>query len=1078
MLKIKTKKTKKFLAGLGVLGMLFFQAAPIFQAQASTQDIIDWMLENGSGMAGVGTTNTYTGLGNSSSLVGSSYVAALSSEKGPSVAVSFSANEPFADGVKVTATAVPGGFLDKTNDLYFTWYIKHKGCELKNNVGGNNSCDLDGDEDITENDWKIAAARIIAKGDFVLEDANYSSTSGFDEDAAGVEANPSVENEWVINFKRNGNGDLEDSNDSSDDILNCYVQEPKTGFVYEIRETTPIFNSCPNGYHPACTKDTTAACDVLNPLFTNPSGSISKSISNNFNACAVDAEGDDKDDAEKVLDCDIKNAEDLRNFESYAECKNGGEPICVSENGSNSELKKDSDGTLLGIIFAKDKIGESSENDTNGVCSALAKPNESADPDFAAPPNFLDNTQPLIAASSEACSVVVDGLINGVTSSGSTVATGNDELDLLETGFNENESTCSFEKGNNLCKHLFPYFPKKKVVVNGEEIDLSNKMTGDGIFSMEEKEFWGTDPKNASTNGKQKDEASVMGLGVDQFSWLYSAGDEVGVVVEGTSTMTTEHADSSYRRMWAFSKGVCTELEDLGKESSVDNGERGFYVDNESNNGILTASFDLDMCLEENLIKPEAEQSGVSSMKIELSATPENPINDPEGSGDIVTVAASAQNTANLSNIYYDWKIEKSGDGANIPNDNTAWTDITTDMINKYKSLSQSDKQGVGKKELNFWLNLPENVADPSKEGVFYLRIRVTATEQSGSNSQTSKGAIVIKVREQGKRIATYYTSVSDSGMFGFVGGGSASGLMCNDLQGRNNCMVTKNQIIGLKVPNEDNDLSGFSWKVNNVPMACTSNMSSLCGSADSNILFVPILGNVGEVVNVVVTAISKKTGETIELSRRFIIVEPQMQITSGAGSGFWPRLLGYYKDLNGNKYPDYSTKVYETNPGNNVSISATALSSQGFSGQDFSWNVDGVLQDNSSETLSFVVDRPIGDSYNIGLVLNDLHTPEQDKQANNLRRALFDNWEVDPEEYIDNNVSANIEIVVVGTPQQASAELKQGGIFAGLAANLPENLMFLLKITLTSFLIIFSMGLIFAFVPESIFEKERKNTD
>jgi hypothetical protein len=39
----------------------------------------------------------------------------------------------------------------------------------------------------------------------------------------------------------------------------------------------------------------------------------------------------------------------------------------------------------------------------------------------------------------------------------------------------------------------------------------------------------------------------------------------------------------------------------------------------------------------------------------------------------------------------------------------------------------------------------------------------------------------------------------------------------------------------------------------------------------------------------------------------------------------------------------------------------------------------------------------------------------------------------------------------------------------------LPEQALFLLEITLTAFLLMLSMGLLFAFIPESLFEKSKK---
>lgn len=94
------------------------------------------------------------------------------------------------------------------------------------------------------------------------------------------------------------------------------------------------------------------------------------------------------------------------------------------------------------------------------------------------------------------------------------------------------------------CGHLFPNSP--------------SDTTGDDSFSSSEEEFWHTNPKNKDTAQTGKtDEANVVGLGKNVFSFTYTAGDQIGVVVEGVSIEPTQYADASYRTMWAFTKNKC-----------------------------------------------------------------------------------------------------------------------------------------------------------------------------------------------------------------------------------------------------------------------------------------------------------------------------------------------------------------------------------------------------------------------------------------------------------------------------------------------------------------------------------------
>lgn len=1077
------KKNKKMLALVGVVGMIFLQIFPT-QLQAA-QTISSLSAANGS----VDAVKM-------DALVSS----AANKASGPMVELIFKSSNNFKAGSVVTATATEGGFLDSAEKHYFTWYLKHPGCDLTSGwwkSGATESsgskiktCDLDGDNIITPNDWKITASRIIVKGDFIKAEDTYKNiTSPTGGDAAGgTESIPSVTDKdegWVKNFTRDDDGDLMEENDK--DAPNCYVQQGSSGISYELRGTEVDFNSCPDGYHPACIKNITANCNVLNPLFssnpvpllclTEPTKSdpvqcpYPKSIENGFSACAVNHE-DTNANIDSLFSCTVANETDMRNYKTSLACEDSSEiPLCTTgadpasaTNTDLTDLSSTPTGALLGRIFQK--VGTSSENETNGVCDTLAKANTNILP-LDPPPAYLDNTQANVL--NESCSYLASGLVNGIKTdnttavagftipSGTTIATANPTLN----------PTCTFTKGENLCKHLFPYFPEKTATVKGSTIDLSNEITGDGKFTIEEKEFWGADPTVASTNRKGKDEANIMGLGVNSFSWTYMAGDEVGVVVEGTAAQGTEHNDSSKKTMWAFSKGTCSELEET-KTKDIETGERAFYM--EDGIGILTTNFDLDRCLEENLVEPD--NGGASNMKIDLKATPVDPINDPSGSGDIVNVSAGVQNVENLSKVYYEWSIEISDSGSTFPPEDAAWTDITTDMV-KYSSLSEADRRGLGKNMLNFLLNIPTEVADPNGEGIFYLRVRVVSTEQTGAGSQTAKGSIIIKVSQQGNQIMAYAVTATESGSLDLTSGGSASGLICNDLAGKSICSVTKNEIVGIMIPNEDGDLSGFEWKVNGVSMTCSSDVSPACG-AGGNVLFFPILGNVGESINVIATGLSKKTG-TFKISRYFVIVEPQIQIISTDTTSVWPKLIGYYKDLDGARSPDYSSQVFETSPAKTVTLNAVVYSAWSYQGREFSWTIDGQIQNDSSDTMSFVVDRNVGDNYNIGLVLIGANTPEQEKQANNLRKALLKNWNISPEDdYLENLDAANIQINVVDAPFQTITRASQPGIFASLITNLPEQIMFLLKITLTSFMLIFSMSLLFYFIPESFFEKTK----
>ena len=78
-------------------------------------------------------------------------------------------------GEKVTATAYATGFQDGAEDLYFVWYLKHKGC--KGQEGNRNLalCDANKNGEFSETDWMVEAMRINATNGFDSSTADYSS---------------------------------------------------------------------------------------------------------------------------------------------------------------------------------------------------------------------------------------------------------------------------------------------------------------------------------------------------------------------------------------------------------------------------------------------------------------------------------------------------------------------------------------------------------------------------------------------------------------------------------------------------------------------------------------------------------------------------------------------------------------------------------------------------------------------------------------------------------------------------------------------------------------------------------------
>ena len=964
----------------------------------------------------------------------------------PTVTVFFDSSEINQPGGRMVATATPGYFNNASDPskLYFTWYLKRKGCEKDDSVGDNNTCDLDGNNKINENDWKIAATRLIVSGFFDKTGVDYDKLQGIGSDDSGFVVTPGVDQKkgsldigWRNGFLRDSGGELYQENTESDDVANCYVQAPVSGQVYELRKTISDFTeTCTEGYHRACVSNQTVNCDVFNV--------INADYQETFNACGVASERSDHADAFCKVEDDIA----LKNFKAVVACEDQNNlPLCVKNDSSspalssNMEYKNNSSATL-GVLVGT-KLGTSvGVDDTfnNKMCSAVAKQ------DTVNAGLFLTNTNPLFGQSAEKCDVLKAGLIAG----DSTL-----------------KPICSFQKGANLCKHLFPVLPKSVKTDNGKQAVI-----GDGEFNVAEKAFWGADPTKVATLGLGKDEQRAVGLGVNTFQWVYTTGDEVGVAVEGESTEPTQHEDSAYQRTWAFSNGTCKVLDELEKNNTLTNqnsseNTRGFYI--EGNYGILTAQLDLNDCLEENLLDPRDNEGSSSKLNVQLVSEPLNPVNDPDGRGDILTISTASMNVQDYENLLYKWTVQLSRDGSTMPTETTNWKDITTELV-KNLSFSAVDIVGMGRDKLVINLNLSEalieNNITGSYDGTFYLKVKTKITATAIDGNQNTDGYLIVKVRAQQNELLRYPVIANSAGMLSMDDAKNSE--MCSGAVDKTRCFVTKNEIIGVEVPNADNKLTNFTWKINGNEANCDSGVSSQCVSG-GNKLFFPVLGNIGEAVDIVATALNNKTNETIEVSRHFVITGTEIMISSGDTNTVWPKLLGYYKDLNGNRYPDYSDLVYETQEGSIARVVA------GFSGSsEIAWIIDGQERYEwaNQREITFPIDKMEGLSYNVNLTAS--YKAGSEVEINNLRKALLKNWNIAPEESIVEEMQeANIQINVLA-PAQVSANKNIQGGFASLITHLPENLIFLFRLILTAGGLLLLTGIVFAVMPETLFEKEK----
>ncbi|HLN19045.1 MAG TPA: hypothetical protein VK255_02635, partial [Patescibacteria group bacterium] len=519
--------------------------------------------------------------------------------------------------------------------------------------------------------------------------------------------------------------------------------------------------------------------------------------------------------------------------------------------------------------------------------------------------------------------------------------------------------------------------------------DSSSHTTGDGSFDSDEEEFWHTDPNDPDTaDTGNSDEANISGLGISGFSWTYTEGDEVGVVVEGVSIEPTSKADSSYKIMFALLKNTCsldydndypittevsrtvteddpeegqtttvivTNKEEIYQQAGenaevmttpttqtiITNSETGAVISDTSVTGTVTSVFkdisdnysisnvsavtDLNKCLTKNLITPSEGGGAKEKMDVQLSYSPEAPMNDPvSGSreGDKIRLTSSVSNASNSNYLSYNWQIYKS-DEAN-PDD---WGD----PLSKDALTDSTQTSGIGADNLSFRLNFDD-------DNQFYLKVKLTVKENISKRTvREGNNYVVIPVSSSTDKIKIYRASVSNSSGNPYISMDSTE--LCDSGVDKTVCPVVKDQIIGVKVPA---GLSDFSWTINGRPFNYTSCFFEGCSlSKQTNVAFFPILEEPGGQYTVTLTATNITTGKKINLARYFQVIEPKINIISADETKCKPNLLGYYVDYNGKKWPDYSRDNFKAVAGYEIKISADFT---GFipEGEDWTWIVNG----------------------------------------------------------------------------------------------------------------------------------------
>ena len=605
--------------------------------------------------------------------------------------------------------------------------------------------------------------------------------------------------------------------------------------------------------------------------------------------------------------------------------------------------------------------------------------------------------------------------------------------------------------GGNGCVHLFPCAEN-----SDHEDECGGESVGDNGFGKGEENFWRTNPQDSDTadNGN-KDEANAAGLGDSRFTWTYQEGDRVGVVVEGTSMIPTKHDDSSMMIMWAFPKNNCEPEGTNSYTQSI----KGYDVD------IPTADMDLNDCLENNLIDPR--QGQVSKLEVALNYSPENPINDPSGDeeGDTLVTHASASNASKeISQLKYTWTV-KASDTMTL--DESEWDKniITDDLVTD--KLITGPVVGNGIDSLNIRLNMPAgNPYDSFNNGVGYLRIYVKVQEIFDTGDvRTGRSDVIVKVISTDKKISAYNVTYNTANKLGITG----NAICSQDVQ-KFTCFVLKNDIVGVQV--SGTGMENFYWTLNGKPLNCTSSISNACNDTEQiNINFFPVIGDLGEKYTLDLTATDISTAKTIHLVRVFQVIDPFVEIVSTNEDSVWPMFLGDYVNVNdGSLNHDFSKSAFQTFSGNGADLKAefhpqwlinNKTTNPLSGGLMFEWLVDGekiAAAPDNQENINFPIAKEPGDVYNVTLNAVYYHSQQ-------VRQALQDIWQISQFDSPETYMSAPIQIEIVEN-EPIGMKNNPKNFLANLASHIPGQVMFMLRILLTIFVILITTSVVFSFMP------------
>jgi len=585
------------------------------------------------------------------------------------------------------------------------------------------------------------------------------------------------------------------------------------------------------------------------------------------------------------------------------------------------------------------------------------------------------------------------------------------------------------------CKHKWENAESPRCTAN-------DCKSGSGKFPTGEEAYWKTDPTDPDTDGDGfTDEADVIGLGQQDFTWTYKTGDRVGVVAEGTSMIPTDEKSAYYKIMWGY-PDVC----DSSKRKLMDNDGCDKSDGSDDGYGFFATK--------------APNEAGDEKLKVSLSYSPDNPIADPsdENSGNIsddglisdadkITVMSSLDNTTlNPSTLYYTWQIQKGTIG-----DEDSWEEPTP-LTDYFDATTNSN--GLGISSFSFTPKV-----DALEEDTDIVSFKVTLTVSKSSGTETGKGrsSVIIPVNKKGIKLKLYRVDV-ESGK-ATIGDGDENEI-CEDGLYKTLCPVVKSQLLAAKVSSSSytSSNSDFSWSINGETYPVPTGFSdSFDGWSDTKIYF-PITQSEQDTPSITVTATPKDSLQPVTATRLLTVVTPTAFINSSDKSSSWTKL---YIDAEGQvrESPGFFEALFETevlysidfvpdyllgsdsNTTIDWQINGTSIDSDDFSEYDL--EIADVTTENNTQTIKFTPRSTEGTSYTLGVVVKKTWSTDE-------KDLLYSTWGITPKNLSDDS-SASLEIVSPAIEGEDAVSAKTTGqILAAIGTHLPHYFMYLLRLVLT----------------------------